>query len=175
MKTAILAAAAVLAFAGGAQAAVTDRSPAGFQVTLTSTIAAPPAKVWDVLMRPYRWWNGAHTWSGEAKNLSMDATGCFCEKLPRGGGVRHMTITYAEENAQLRMFGGLGPLQFTGAAGHMAVVLKPDGEGTLVTLTYNVGGYAKGGLAETFAAPVDQVLGEQLGRLKKAVETGKPE
>jgi uncharacterized protein YndB with AHSA1/START domain len=154
---------------------VTDRSPAGFEVAHSTTVQAPPAKVWDTLMRPYRWWSPSHTWSGDAKNLSMDATGCFCEKL-KHGAVRHMTITYAEEDAQLRLFGGLGPLQSTGAAGHLAVTLKPAGEGaTAVTLTYDVGGYAKGGLAETFAAPVDQVLGEQLARLKKAVETGKPD
>ena len=174
MKIAMTAAAAALAFAGAAQAAVTDRSAAGFQVTHTVSVAAAPAKVWDSLMRPARWWSSAHSWSGDAKNLSMDGDGCFCEKLKRGA-VRHMTITYAEEDTQLRLFGGLGPLQFTGAAGHLAVVLKPEGQGTQVTLTYNVGGYAKGGLAETFAAPVDQVLGEQLARLKKQVETGKPD
>ena len=143
-------------------------------MTHTVSVAAAPAKVWDSLMRPARWWSSAHSWSGDAKNLSMDGDGCFCEKLKRGA-VRHMTITYAEEDTQLRLFGGLGPLQFTGAAGHLAVVLKPEGQGTQVTLTYNVGGYAKGGLAETFAAPVDQVLGEQLARLKKQVETGKPD
>ncbi|HEY8573668.1 SRPBCC family protein [Phenylobacterium sp.] len=174
MKLAISAAAAALAIAGAANAAVTDRSPAGFQVTLTTQVAAPPAKVWDAVMRPYRWWSSGHTWSGDAKNLSMDGDGCFCEKLKRGA-VRHMTIVYAEEDTQLRLFGALGPLQFTGASGHMAFVLKPEGQGTTLTLTYNVGGYAKGGLAETFAAPVDQVLGEQLARLKKSVETGKPD
>jgi hypothetical protein len=42
-------------------------------------------------------------------------------------------------------------------------------------MTYDVGGYAKGGLAETYAAPVDEVLGQQLARLKKAVETGRAE
>jgi hypothetical protein len=104
----------------------------------------------------------------------MDPSGCFCERL-KHGEVRHMTVTYAEEDKQLRMFGGLGPLQFTGATGHMGVTLKAAGAGTEVVLTYDVGGYAKGGLAETLAAPVDQVLGEQLARLKKAVETGKPD
>jgi hypothetical protein len=37
-----------------------------------------------------------------------------------------------------------------------------------------VGGYAKGGL-ENLAGPVDGVLGEQVRRLAKYVETGKPE
>ncbi|MDB5418707.1 MAG: ATPase [Phenylobacterium sp.] len=171
----ILAAAVVVAMtAGAARAAVTDRSAAGFEVVEKATIAAPPDKVWATLMRPYRWWSGQHTWSGDAKNLAIDGGGCFCETLPRGA-VRHMTITYADGKSQLRMFGGLGPLQFTGAAGHLGVTLKAAGTGTDVVMTYDVGGYAKGGLAETYAGPVDQVLGEQLMRLKKAVETGKPD
>ena len=170
-------AAAVLAAslaAGAAQAEITDRSAAGFEVKETATIAGSPSKVWQALMRPGKWWSSHHTWSGDAKNLSMDPSGCFCEQL-KHGAVRHMTVTYAEEDKQLRMFGGLGPLQFTGASGHLGFTLKPNGAATEVVLTYDVGGYAKGGLAEEFAAPVDRVLGEQLGRLKKYVETGKPE
>jgi hypothetical protein len=167
---------AVLALtAGAARAEVTDRSAAGFEVTERATIAAPQGKVWDAVMRPYRWWDPKHTWSGDAKNLSIDGGGCFCEQL-RKGAVRHMTVTFSDGESQLRMFGGLGPLQFTGAAGHLGVALKPAAGGaTEVVMTYDVGGYAKGGLADTYAAPVDQVLGAQLARLKRYLETGKPE
>jgi hypothetical protein len=140
-----------LAAAGGARAAVTDRSAAGFEVTETATIAAAPDKVWQTLMRPARWWDSQHTWSGDAKNLSFDGSGCFCELLPHGA-VRHMTIAYADGKSQLRLFGALGPLQSTGATGHLGVTLKP-----------------------AWSGPVDQVLGAQLARLKKAVETGKPD
>jgi hypothetical protein len=168
-----LALAAAL-MAGAAQAEVTDKSAAGFEVTEKATIAAPQAKVWKALMQPGRWWSSKHSWSGDAKNLRIDGGGCFCETLPRGA-VRHMTIAYADGASQLRLFGALGPLQFTGASGHLAFVLKPAGDSTEVTLTYDVGGYAKGGLADKYAAPVDQVLGEQLLRLKTYAETGKPE
>lgn len=157
-----------------ANAEVTDRSPAGFEVTEKATIAAPADKVWTAIMHPDRWWDPKHTWSGKAKNLAFDASGCFCETLPRGA-VRHMTIVYADGKTALRMAGALGPLQFTGADGHMGITLKEAGGATEVVMTYDVGGYAKGGLAEQFAAPVDMVLGQQLARLKKAVETGKPE
>jgi uncharacterized protein YndB with AHSA1/START domain len=175
MRWRLAAGLAGVLMASSAQAAVTDRSAAGFEVTETATIAAAPRKIWQTLMQPAKWWSSQHTWSGEAKNLSIDPSGCFCEQL-KHGAVRHMTVTYAEENAQLRMFGGLGPLQSTGAAGHLGVTLKPaPAGGTLVVLTYDVGGYAKGGLAETWAGPVDRMLGEQLARLKKAVETGKPD
>lgn len=173
MKTLIAAVLTALLLAGPARAEVTDKSAAGFEVTEKAIIAAPPAKVWDALMHPARWWSPEHTWSGDAKNLAFDPSGCFCETLKRGA-VRHMTIAYSDGGTQLRLFGALGPLQFTGASGHLGVVLKPVGGGTEVTMTYDVGGYAKGGLAETFAAPVDRVLGEQLARLKKTVETGKP-
>jgi uncharacterized protein YndB with AHSA1/START domain len=168
----LVLAAAMLAPA--ARAEVTDRSAAGFEVTEKATIAAPPGKVWDTLMHPARWWSSKHTWSGDAKNLSFDPSGCFCEVLKKGA-VRHMMVIYADGATQLRMAGALGPLQFTGADGHLGIVLKAVGSATEVTLTYDVGGYAKGGLAETLAKPVDGVLGEQLARLKKAVETGKPE
>jgi hypothetical protein len=173
MKSLGLALAAAL-LAGAARAEVTDKSAAGFEVVETATIAAAPGKVWDAVMHPARWWSPKHTWSGDAKNLSFDPSGCFCEQLKKGA-VRHMTVIYADGATQLRMAGALGPLQFTGADGHLGIVLKPAGAATEITLTYDVGGYAKGGLADAFAAPVDQVLGEQLARLKKAVETGKPD
>ena len=170
----VAAAAAALGAAGAARAEVTDRSAAGFEVTETATIAAPASKVWSAIMRPAGWWDSAHTWSHAAKNLRFDPDGCFCERLPHGA-VRHMTITFADEPKELRLFGGLGPLQFTGAAGSLVFALKEAGGTTSLTVTYDVGGYAKGGLAERYAAPVDMVLGQQVARLKRYVETGKPE
>jgi len=152
MKWALIAGLAAALAANAARAEVTDRSAAGFEVVEKATIAASQSKVWDALMRPSRWWSSQHSWSGDAKNL---------------------TIVYADGKSQLRMAGALGPLQFTGATGHLGIALKPAGAGTDVVMSYDVGGYAKGGLAETFAAPVDKVLGEQLLRLKKYLETGK--
>lgn len=174
MKTILSAGLAVLLMAGTAEAEVTDKSAAGFEVTETATVAATPGKVWDTLMRPNRWWSPEHTFSHDAKNLAIDPSGCFCETL-KHGAVRHMMIIYADGGTQLRLAGALGPLQATGADGHLGVSLKAQGAGTEVVMTYDVGGYAKGGLAETYAGPVDKVLGEQLARLKKSAETGKPD
>jgi uncharacterized protein YndB with AHSA1/START domain len=160
--------------AGAARAEVTDKSAAGFEVTEKATIAAPQKKVWDAVMHPDRWWSPKHTWSGDSKSLSFDPSGCFCERLKKGA-VRHMTIVYADGESQLRLFGALGPLQFTGATGHLGFRLTETGGKTALVVTYDVGGYAKGGLAETLAGPVDVVLGEQVARLAKYVETGKPD
>jgi len=174
MRRTIAAALALAALAGAARAEVTDKSAAGFEVTHKLTIAAAPRKVWDSLMRPDRWWSSAHTFSGAAKNLYFDPSGCFCERL-KVGAVRHMTIVFNDGSTALRLEGGLGPLQLTGASGHLGFSLKPAGAGIELTTTYDVGGYAKGGLADQFAAPVDKVLGEQLARLKHLAETGKAE
>lgn len=171
----ILCAATAL-LAGAATAEVTDRSPAGFETVQRARIAAPPARVFAALQRPADWWSSQHSWSGDARNLTLDLkTGCFCETLPGGGFARHMTVVNTDGTTRIVLEGALGPLVFTGASGHLAFALKPDGSDTILTVTYDVGGYAKGGLAEQWAAPVDGVLGEQVARLKRFLETGKPD
>lgn len=148
MKT-VLVALAVLSLAGAARAEVADQSPQGFEIRHVVTIAAPTVKVRAAVLQPAAWWSSAHSWSGDARNLSINlATGCFCETL-KGGFVRHMTVGYAGPDA-LRLSGALGPLQFTGATGHLAFTFKPgaDPTTTVLTVTYDVGGYAKGGLRQ---------------------------
>lgn len=156
-------------------AEVVDKSPAGFQVRHVQTIAGTPEKVFGMLLQVGTWWDSAHTYSGDARNMTLEAKpgGCFCEKLPNQGGVQHMTVAFIAPPTTLRLIGGLGPLQESGIAGSMTFVLKPADGGTQVTLTYNAGGYYKGGL-DAMAAIVDQVVGEQLAHLKSAV-AGKAE
>ena len=84
-----------------------------------------------------------------------------------------MRVVYVDPNKQIRFAGALGPLQTTGASGHMDWSLAEKGGVTTLTWTYDVGGYSKGGL-DTWAAPVDGVLREAMGRAKRYVETGKP-
>jgi len=164
-----------LASAGLARAEVVDQSPGGFQVQETAEIAAPAAKVWTAIGQWGRWWSSDHTWSKDAKNLTLDLKpgGCLCETLPDGGGVRHMTVIFAAPGKQLLLDGALGPLIYGGAAGHLVITLTEKDGKTTLTEVYAVGGYLKGGLG-TIAGPVDTVLGQQLSRLKSYVETGKP-
>ena len=173
MKGTIGAVAVALVLATAAKAEVVDRSPAGFESRQEVAISARPAAVYAALFQIGRWWDSKHSWSGDARNLVMDpADGCFCEKLKKGQ-VRHMTIVYAD-GATLRLFGGLGPLQTTGATGHLSFAVQPAGPATRLVVTYDVGGYAKGGLAEVWADPVDGVIRAQVVRLKRYVETGAP-
>ena len=170
----LLAAAAALAVSGAARAEVIDASPAGFEVRQIVVIDAPAAKVWAALIQPGQWWSSAHTYSGDAHNLTLEAKagGCWCEALPGGGGVQHMRVVYVDPGKGLRAYGGLGPFQFTGAAGHLQWTLAEKDGKTTLTQTYDIGGYVKGGI-QALAAPVDHVMTEQIGRLKALVETGK--
>jgi uncharacterized protein YndB with AHSA1/START domain len=152
--------------------AAVQAAPNGFVVRHEVTLNAPPAKVYEALLAVGAWWDPAHTYSGDSKNLSIDARagGCFCERLPDGGGVEHMRLVYLVPGKALRMSGALGPLQGSGLAGAMTWSLAPAGNGTKLQLTYSVGGFMEGGF-EKMAPAVEDMLGHQLGRLKLLVDS----
>lgn len=164
------------ATAAPAHSAVTASSDAGFAIEHRVELAADAAATYAMLVRPDRWWSGDHSYSGDSANLTLDARagGCFCETIPVKGGdtgsIEHARVIYALPGRQLRLSGALGPLQTEGAVGTLDIAISSKGEGVTVTMTYVVGGYMRTA-PEKLAPLVDQVLGEQLGRLKRAVET----
>jgi uncharacterized protein YndB with AHSA1/START domain len=151
-------------------------TPNGFLVKFEVSVNAPAAKVYDALVGQVgSWWDPQHTYSGDAKNLSIDARpgGCFCEKLPNGGGVEHARVIYFAPREVLRLSGALGPLQGSGVAGTLTFKLTSGTDSTGIQLTYSVGGFIDGGF-EKIAPGVESVLRVQLDRLKQFAETGKP-
>jgi uncharacterized protein YndB with AHSA1/START domain len=148
----------------------------GFLVKFEVSINAPAAKVYEALVGQVgSWWNPEHTYSHDAKNLSIDARpgGCFCEKLPNGGGIEHLRVVYVASPQVIRFSGALGPLQASGVAGSMTWKLIGGPDNTRLELSYSVGGFIPGGF-EKIAPAVEAMLREQLDRLKLFVETGKP-
>ena len=158
-------------------AEVADSSASGFTVrTAVLVYAAGPEVVYDRLVHHVGdWWDPEHTFSNDAHNLSIDdkPMGCFCEKLPNHGGVRHAEVVMVMPNKMLVMSGAIGPLQKFALTGTMTIVLKPLHKDTRVELIYTVGGYTPDGLT-TWAPTVDKVLEGQMNRLKAYVETGNP-
>jgi uncharacterized protein YndB with AHSA1/START domain len=171
-STLIVFAAAALIGPGAASADVVDRSPAGFTVKAVATIAASPDRVFLALVDEIdRWWDSAHTVSGDAGNLWLTPNpgGCFCETMANGGGVAHAVVNHVVPGELLRMTGALGPLQAAAVTGTLTWQFAKSGTGTTATVTYVVGGYSPGGL-DALSGAVDQVMTEQLRRLEAHLE-----
>lgn len=166
--------AALLLCAAQGQAEVLDSAANGFKVRHSVEISASRAEVYAAAVDRFsQWWNGAHSISGDAANLYIDAApqGCFCEMLGQDAGLIHMTVTFVNPGVMLRLTGGLGPLGLMGVNGNLTWEFDDHENGSMLTWTYAVGGYLDGGL-DAVAGPVDSVLIEQMLRLKALVETG---
>jgi len=153
---------------------VVDSSESGFTSRNSIQVSAPPDAVYDALVDDvHEWWDSDHTYTGDSANMSIEAEagGYLCERLPSGGSVQHMEVVFAKPGASLRMRGGLGPLQAMGVFGAMTFDLEASGDGTEITLTYVVGGYApgEGGLG-ALAEAVDGVVRGQLESLARYVD-----
>jgi uncharacterized protein YndB with AHSA1/START domain len=171
------AAALALAAAGlpfSAHAEPTAVSATGFVATFHHALKSPPARVFDALGHVERWWNPEHSYSGDAANLSLglEAGACFCERWA-GGSVQHGRVVMAMRDRQLRIDGAFGPLQSLAVNAVLTFTIKAvDGHAVLDT-TYRVGGPPDAGL-DKLAPAVDAMIGEQVGRLVKAVDAGLP-
>ena len=155
-----------------ARAEVIDSAAGGFTVKISVIIKATPHDVYARVLHPSDWWASSHTFSGDAHNLTMDtgAAACFCEKLPNGGSVRHMDLVFIDPDKMLVLRGGLGPLQRIAANASMTMALTGVPEGTRLDVTFAAAGYHPQGM-NSLAAPVDQVLSLQIGRLKSSFDT----
>lgn len=175
---------------GAARAEVVSRGEAGFVVRHVVETTVAPESAWTALIEPAGWWNGEHSFSGDAGNLSIDPRpgGCFCEVLPgesgQGGGephggVEHARVIFIDRHKALRLSGALGPLQSEGLVGTLTITLKPVEGGTRLTWEYVVAGFMRYKL-DQIAPAVDKVIGEQATRLaeklgqREAGEAPKP-
>ncbi len=169
----VLVVAAVAAIETPVEGKVVGAGAHGFQIEIKSEVEGSPQRVYDAIVKGVgRWWESSHTYSGDSKNLYIEAKekGWFGERLPDGGFVRHLQVAFVQPGVALRLLGGLGPLQQMGVDGALTIKLKQSAEGrTELTLLYNVSGFDPNGL-DKIAGPVDRVLSEQVRRLKKYVE-----
>ena len=157
------------AFASPAAAEVEGASAGAFLIREQATVSASPDQVWRSISQIGRWWNGAHTYSGDARRMRLDvrAGGCFCETWGQGQSVEHARVVLVMEHEgtrTLRMIGGLGPLQDIGVTGVLTFLVAEDAAETKITMTYRVSGDPGLGL-DALAPLVDGVLNEQFDRL----------
>jgi uncharacterized protein YndB with AHSA1/START domain len=169
---------ALLAAVCSARADIRTASSDAFVIAYSQRIDAAPATVYRALPAVDRWWTSEHTWSGNAANLSLkaEAGSCFCERWT-DGSVEHGRVVMAVRDQTLRLQTALGPLQGKALNAVLTFQLLPDAKdgaaATLLTMTYVVNGASASGL-DKLAPPVNEVLGEQFGRLVRFIQTGKP-
>lgn len=156
---------AALATASAAPAAVVSSGEHGFELVYSHVVPGPPAETMEGFANVEQWWDEEHTYSGSASNLSLKLQpgGCFCEKLPNGGGIEHMRVAYADPGKRVVLTGSLGPLLYEATSAVLDVKFEPAGSGTKVVANYRVAGFANGGAAK-LAPLVDQVLGTMMTR-----------
>lgn len=159
-----------------ARAETSDVSSSGFTITHAVVVDSDPQKVWQAFTQLPLWWNSAHSWSGQASNMSMDATagGCWCERWAAGSSAVHGRVLLALPGSVLRLQAWLGPLQEMPVAGVLTFGTARRDGATRLRVTYRVAGAAEAGL-DKLAPAVDGVIGEQVRRLKLFIETGKPD
>ncbi len=136
------------------QAEVQKSAADGFQIQIKTTVNTTPEKAYQQFIKVNEWWSSDHSWFGDQKNFSIEAKagGCFCEKL-NDKQVLHMTVTYVEPNKELRMVGGLGPLQMMGVHGGMSWQFNAiDNGSTEIVQSYTVSGFS--GLELDKLAPI---------------------
>ncbi len=170
------AAAAGALIAAPVAADVVDATPDSFTVQTVYDVEASPTRVYQAFVGSVgSWWHPDHTFSGDARRMSIEAepNGCFCERLD-AGGVRHMTVVYVDAGKMVRLVGGLGPLQSEAVSGAMSWSFESRGEGSRLVVTYKVAGSAASNLDE-WAPAVDTVLAQAADRLVRFVTTGSPD
>ena len=120
-------------------------------------------------MEPKEWWDGDHSYSGDASNLSMaDTAGSYWREDWDGGSVIHGQVLMVKEGEQLILSAPFGPLISTGATCIWTIKLSAtDDGGTQISSTHTVAGAPGTGL-EDLAGPVDFVMGNGIARLAGA-------
>lgn len=151
--------------AAPASAEFVSRSETAFTLAFERTVDASPEAILEAVAHPERWWSSAHTYSGDAANISLDLRpgGCWCEALP-GGGVKHAEAVLVWPARSMAQFDApFGPLRGIGAQAVLTLSWAPVEGQPMRRLrwTFVVDGSGSGAMAE----PVHAVMEQQFGRM----------
>lgn len=162
-----LTAIALTGFAGMASAEIMAAAPDHYTLHHEASSPFAPQALWDRLVHPETWWHPDHTYSGDAKNLSLtpEAGGLWLESWA-GGSVEHGRVLTIMEGKMLRLDAPFGPLQGMGVQVVWTITLEPDEEsgGTKVIFDEAANGSSASGL-DQIAPAVDGVKSQAIERL----------
>ena len=150
---------------GQASAEVVASAETGFNLRIETHSRATPELAYQAFVEIAEWWDPAHSYSGDAANLRLELKpgGAFLEALPSDGFVKHLEVVYVDPGREIRLLGGLGPLQPMGVHGALTVRFEAATEGSKTVMLYNVSGFSGQGL-KALAPIVDAVQAGQMQR-----------
>lgn len=162
MRTLMIAAAALLACAAPAAAEVVERGPDHFVLQFKGPLTATPEAAFASLGRIGQWWDSAHTWSGDAANLTLplEMGACLCEAMPDGTTFEHGRVASLFPERSVALNAPLGPLKDMATSAVLVFSWSPLSDGPALAMTFVVRGAGVGAYAEA----VDQVMGGQFAR-----------
>ena len=162
--------AASIALAAPAAAEVVASGSGHYELRHAGTSELAPDAMWERLLDVGSWWQDAHTYSGSAANLSLDAqAGGLWREDWKGGSVAHGTVLLvqpptADTPGTLRLDAPFGPLQERDARVVWTITVSAHEDGSEVSFSEVASGSARSGL-DTLAPAVDFVKGKALEAL----------
>ena len=168
LKTLIAAAALMLA-ATPVSAEVIARTADSFTLRYEAAAETTPDDIRSAMTRIDGWWDGAHSYSGDAGNLSVDMTpgGCWCERLANGTDFRHATVVALEAD-RLLFNAPFGPLNGKTTRADFTVSWPPGSGGRTILWEMVIEGPGLGAYADA----VDSVMGAGFSRFTRYLANG---
>ncbi len=154
-----------------AAAEVVSRSDDAFTLRFALGLETTPEDVIVSVEELPQWWDPAHTYSGDAANLSLvlEEGGCWCERLEDGSLFQHAVVT-AVEPRRVAMNAALGPLHDKATKAELTWTIGPKNQGYLVAMDFVVEGPGVG----AFADGVNGVMDQAWDRFVRYIEYGEP-
>jgi uncharacterized protein YndB with AHSA1/START domain len=168
LATALMVVALAAPAIGSAE--VTEKSASSFLLSQRVIVKSAATASYQALLHPERWWKEGHTWSGSAKNISLDphAGGCWCERWA-DGEVEHARVVFMKKNELLRLQGSFGPMQGLAVTGVLEFQLTQGKDGTQVDMSYRVNG-SEASKLDMIAPMADGMFAEQMASLKSLLD-----
>lgn len=170
MLKSLLIAGALTLLASPATAEVVERGPDHFVLRYETGLETTPEDIYGSIGDIGQWWDSAHTYSGDARNMTLplEVGACFCERLADGSDFEHGRVVAADPGTGVLLNAPLGPLKGKTTRADLSIGWSGANAGWTLVMTYVVRGEGVGAWADG----VDAVMQGQYTRLIHYVEYG---
>lgn len=170
-RTAALGVSLLLATASPAAAEIVSRGEDAFTLRFAVGLEASREEVIAAAGEIPAWWDPAHSYTGDAANLSLtlEPGGCWCERLADGTVFRHGEVVSMTSD-RVVFDAPLGPLNGKATRANLTFSAGPENRGVLAAMEFVVEGPGVG----AFADAVHGVMRQGWNRYVRFIEYGEP-